>query len=521
MAIKKRPVSPRQKMINLMYVVLMAMLALNVSTEVLNGFSIVEESLNRTTGNSAKENLAIYEDFDAQMKANPQKVKMWYDRAQRVRQMSDSLYNLAADLKLAIVQEADGKNGDPQNIRNKEDLEAANQVMLSISGGRGQELFDAINSFRQRMLKMVTDEKQKQIIASNLTTEIPKNAMTMGKNWQEYMFESMPAAAAVTLLSKLQSDVRYAEGEVLHTLVQNIDVKDIRVNALEAFVIPNSQTIVRGDKFSAHIVMAAVDTTQVPDIYIGNQKVTLQDNLYERICGATGDFTLAGYLETVNGNGERIRRDFSQKYTVVDPSATVSADLMNMLYAGYNNPISVSVPGVPLTKVQASMTNGTLQPVGPGKYIARPAKIGENATITVISTNTGRPQQMGQYTFRVRKLPDPTPYIAMKDEHGNPTRYKGGGLAKSQLVAADAIGAAIDDGILDIGFRVQSFETVFFDNMGNAVPMASEGASFSSRQRDTFRKLARNRRFYISRVTVVGPDGLTRTLQNPMEIIVK
>ena len=508
-------------MINLMYVVLMAMLALNVSTEVLNGFSIVEESLNRTTGNSAKENLAIYEDFDAQMKANPQKVKMWYDRAQRVRQMSDSLYNLAADLKLAIVQEADGKNGDPQNIRNKEDLEAANQVMLSLSGGRGQELFDAINSFRQRMLKMVTDEKQKQIIASNLTTEIPKNAMTMGKNWQEYMFESMPAAAAVTLLSKLQSDVRYADGELLHTLVQNIDVKDIRVNALEAFVIPNSQTIVRGDKFSAHIVMAAVDTTQVPDIYIGNQKVTLQDNLYERICGATGDFTLAGYLETVNGNGERIRRDFSQKYTVVDPSATVSADLMNMLYAGYNNPISVSVPGVPLSKVQASMTNGTLQPVGPGKYIARPAKIGENVTITVVSTNTGRAQQMGQYTFRVRKLPDPTPYIAMKDEHGNPTRYKGGGLAKSQLVAADAIGAAIDDGILDIGFRVQSFETVFFDNMGNAVPMASEGASFSGRQRDTFRKLARNRRFYISRVTVVGPDGLTRTLQNPMEIIVK
>ena len=521
MAIRKRPVSPRQKMINLMYVVLMAMLALNVSTEVLNGFSIVEESLSRTTGNSAKENLAIYEDFDTQMKANPQKVKMWYDRAQRVRQMSDSLYNLAADLKLAIVQEADGKDGDPQNIRNKEDLEAATQVMLSISGGRGQELFDAINSFRQRMLKMVTDEKQKQLIASNLTTEIPKNAMTMGKNWQEYMFESMPAAAAVTLLSKLQSDVRYAEGEVLHTLVQNIDVKDIRVNALEAFVIPNSQTIVRGDKFSAHIVMAAVDTTQVPDIYIGNQKVALQDNLYERICGATGDFTLAGYLETVNGNGERIRRDFSQKYTVVDPSATVSADLMNMLYAGYNNPISVSVPGVPLTKVQASMTNGTLQPVGPGKYIARPSKIGENATITVVSTNTGRAQQMGQYTFRVRKLPDPTPYIAMKDEHGNPTRYKGGGLAKSQLVAADAIGAAIDDGILDIGFRVQSFETVFFDNMGNAVPMASEGASFSSRQKETFRKLARNRRFYISRVTVVGPDGLTRTLQNPMEIIVK
>lgn len=521
MAIRKRPISPRQKMINLMYVVLMALLALNVSSEVLNGFSIVEDSLNRTTGNSSKQNLSIYQTFEEQMKANPQKTKVWYDKAQQVRQMSDSLYNLAMELKTAIVREADGSGGDIHDIKNKEDLEAANQVMLAPGSGRGGELFKAINSFRQRMLKMVGDEKQKRIIASNLTTEIPKNAQTMGKNWQEYMFESMPAAAAVTLLSKLQSDVRYAEGEVLHTLASNIDMKDIRVNLLEAFVIPSSKTIVRGDRFSARIVMAAVDTTQVPDIYIGGQKVNLKDALYETVCGRTGDFTLKGYMETVNGNGDRIRREFSQDYTVVEPSATVSADLMNMLYAGYNNPISVSVPGVPLNKVQASMTNGTLQAVGTGKYIARPSKIGQDAVITVTSTNTGHPQQMGQYKFRVRKLPDPTPYISMKDEHGNPIRYKGGGLAKGQLVAAANIGAAIDDGILDIAFRVQSFETVFFDNMGNAVPMASEGASFSARQKDTFRKLSRNRRFYISRVTVVGPDGLTRTLQNPMEVIVK
>ena len=508
-------------MINLMYVVLMAMLALNVSTEVLNGFSIVEQSLKRTTSNSTLENLAIYDEFALQMKTNPQKVQQWYDKSQQVKKMSDALYNLVEELKLEIVREADGKDGDPQNIRNKEDLEAASQVMLSPNRGRGQELFTAVNTYRNQMLKMVTAYRQKKMIASNLSTEIPADAVTMGKNWQEYMFESMPAAAAVTLLSKLQSDVRYAEGEVLHTLVQNIDVKDIRVNALEAFVIPNSQTIVRGDKFSAHIVMAAVDTTQVPDIYIGNQKVALRDNVYERICNTTGDFTLAGYLETVNGNGDIIRRDFSQKYTVVDPSATVSADLMNMLYAGYNNPISVSVPGVPLNKVQATMTNGTLQPVGPGKYIARPSKIGQDATITVVSTNTGRAQQMGQYTFRVRRLPDPTPFISIKDEHGNGVRYKGGGLAKAQLAGASGIGAAIDDGILDIPFRVQSFETVFFDNMGNAVPMVSDGAQFSARQKDTFRKLARNRRFYISRVTVSGPDGTTRTLQNPVEVIVK
>ena len=137
MAIKKRPVSPRQKMINLMYVVLMAMLALNVSNEVLNGFSIVEESLKRTTNSATKENQAIYDDFAVQMKKNPQKVKQWFDKSQQVKQMSNALYNLAEELKLAIAQEADGKDGDPRNLRNKEDQEPANYVMLSPAHGRG------------------------------------------------------------------------------------------------------------------------------------------------------------------------------------------------------------------------------------------------------------------------------------------------------------------------------------------------------------------------------------------------
>ncbi len=506
-------------MINLMYVVLMAMLALNVSNEVLNGFAIVEESLNRTTANAAQENRAIYQDFEDQMASNPQKVREWYEKAMKVKEMSEKLYSLATELKLAIAQEADGKGGNPANLQNKEDLEAANQVMLAPGRGRGEELKKAIDSYREGILEMIPDTAKRAIVASDLTTNVPNGIL--GKNWQEYMFEAMPAVAAVTLLSKLQNDVRNAEKEVLHTLVQNIDVKDIRVNALDAFVIPNSQTIVQGDRFSAHIVMAAIDTTQVPEIYIGGQKVDLPGNVYETVTSRTGDFTLSGYIQTINGNGDPIRRDFEQKYTVVEPSATVSADLTRMLYAGYDNPISVSVPGVPLSRVSASMTNGTLTPNGQGKYIAHPSQVGQDAVITITSTNTGRAQTMGTFAFRVRKLPDPTPYIDVKDEQGNADRFKGGNMSKKQLVEAEGIGAAIDDGILDIGFRVVSFETVFFDNMGNAVPIASDGAKFSSRQKETFRKLTRNRRFYISHVVAIGPDGIQRTLKTSTEVIVK
>ena len=162
MAIKKRPVSPRQKMINLMYVVLMAMLALNVSTEVLEGFSIVEESLHRTTSNSTAENQALYGDFEAQMKANPQKVRAWFEKATAVKRMSDSLFNFAQQLKEEIVREADGAKGDVHHIVNKEDLEAATRVMLAPGTGKGKALYDAINNFRDRILAMVTDTRQQK-----------------------------------------------------------------------------------------------------------------------------------------------------------------------------------------------------------------------------------------------------------------------------------------------------------------------------------------------------------------------
>ncbi len=501
-------------MINLMYVVLMAMLALNISSEVLNGFSIVEESLNRTTANSSKENEVLYDNFAEQMKANPAKVKEWFDKATAVKRMSDSLYNYAQQLKLQIVQEADGKDANVLDIKSKDNLEAASHVMLAPGTGQGHKLFNAINSFRNRILAMVSDPHQRSIIESNLTTKLPKNAHTMGKNWEEYMFEDMPVAGAVTLLSKLQSDVRYAEGEVLHTLVSNIDMKDIRVNKLSAFVIPESRTVISGDQFSAQIVMAAVDTTQQPEIYVGGQRIS--NGLYRFTAGGVGEHQFGGYITMRDGSGNVIRRDFTQKYTVVAPSATVSADLMNVLYAGYDNPISVSIPGVPLNAVQASMSGGSFRSIGMGRYIARPSAVGSDVTINVASNANGKSRQMGKFTFHVRKLPDPAAYITVGTD-----RFRGGGLAKASLMGANGIKAAIDDGILDIQFKVVSFETVFFDNMGNAVPMASAGASFSERQRGTFRKLSRGKRFYISRITAVGPDGITRKLNGSMEVIVK
>lgn len=529
MAIKKRKISPRQKMINLMYVVLMAMLALNISTEVLNGFSVVEESLNRTTGNSSKENDAIFGELDQMMRKNPQKVKQWFMMASTVREMSDSLYNYAHALKVAIVREADGEKGDPLNIEGKDNIEAASYIMLNPANGQGHKLYEAINSYRARILQFVTDPRQKKIIASNLSTEVPHHSM--GKNWEEYMFENMPVAAAVTLLSKLQSDVRYAEGEVLHTLVANVGLKDIRVNKLQAFVVPSQTRLYPGETMTAQMFMGAVDSTQQPQVFVNGQLI--KGNQITVKAGAPGKHTLNGYILIKDLTGNVLRRNFSQDYWVTggpqpkeyispqgmqkvppfDGMATIAADLMNVLYAGFDNPITISIPNTSQHDVQATMSGGSLVARGGGHFIARPSAVGQPVTISV----SAKGRKIGEYQFRVRKLPDPSPYIAMGAD-----RFKSGALSKAALMSAPGIQAAIDDGLLDIPFSVTSFRVVFFDNMGNAVPLASNGASFSPQQKEQFRQLSRNKRFYITNVVVHGPDGTTRTLNGRnMEVIVR
>ena len=133
----------------------------------------------------------------------------------------------------------------------------------------------------------------------------------------------------------------------------------------------------------------------------------------------------------------------------------------------------------------------------------------------------GRDQSMGDYAFRVRQLPDPTPFIEYKDNNGNTQRYRGGTkLSKKALMSADGIVAAIDDGLLNIGFKVLSFETVFYDNMGNAIPRVSQGAQFSGQQKEMFRNLGRGKRFYISHVKAVGPDNVERLLPTSLEVII-
>lgn len=158
------------------------------------------------------------------------------------------------------------------------------------------------------------------------------------------------------------------------------------------------------------------------------------------------------------------------------------------------------------------MTNGTVTRRG-NMWYATPSQVGTDATITVtVTTPSGAAQQLTSREFGVRALPDPTPFIIYRDSDGKPVTFKGGSIAKSVLINADGIEAAIDDGILNIPFRVTEFRTLFFDSMGNAIPEVSDGSRFSQRQREQIRRLSRGSYFYISGIRAAGPDGVEREI---------
>lgn len=511
--------SPRQRMINLMYIVLTAMLALNVSSDVLNGFSKVQDGMDRTNRNLSVRNNVQFEYLRTLYQKNPAKAGKWYAEGERLNAESSRLYNEIEQLKTEIAKAADGETGNYKDIKNNDDLEAASVTMLNPTTQKGKKLRGQVESYTKYVSGLIADTAKRGMVRDLLT---PRGGRAkdsgMALTWEQTMFENMPAVAAVTLLSKLQNDIRVAESEAMSCLISSVDMGDVRVNELNAYVIPTSNMIMRGGKYSANIVLAAVDTTQRPEIFVNGAKLNNRNGLYEFVAGAVGTHEYTGYIQVLKADGSIDKRPFKSSYTVIEPMATISPTMMNLLYAGIPNPISISVPGVPMSAIQATISNGSLVRNG-DKWVASVSRPGTEAEITVSATVEGRTQVVGSMKFRVRKLPDPSPYLAIRDGNGNVINYKGTPrrISKGVLMNLDGLSAGIDDDILDVNYNVVSFSTVFYDQMGNAIPELSNGPRFSERQKEQFRRLKPGKSFWINNVKAKGPDGITRDI-SPMEV---
>ena len=328
----------------------------------------------------------------------------------------------------------------------------------------------------------------------------------------------MPAIAAITQLTQLQNSLRYVEGETLSKLLRSIGASDYRSNKLTAQVIPDSRIILRGVPYQAAIVLSSIDTTKHPKIYLqGNALPSSSAGRVSLATPSTGTFPIKGHIEAELNDGTIVRSPFESSYTVIEPTATIAPTMMNVLYAGIDNPIQIAVPGIPLQDITATSPSGSLIRKG-DLWIAHPTKAGSEVIISVTANVGGKSQPVAQTKLRVRSLPDPMPYLSISMGSGS-TRFKGGRIAKSSLLASGGVRAALDDSFLDINYSVLRFQLLAFDALGNALPESSQGANFSDRQIRLIQNTPHGRRLFITDIIARGPDGVERRLPS-LELVI-
>jgi len=411
MSVKNCEETPRQKMIAMMYLVYTALLALNVSVEILNAFTTVNEGLVITNENYEKKSESLYSEFEAKLAVDKVKVTPFYNKAIKAKKYSQDLINYIKDVRASIVviceygvklgdfsgntyklSDADRntkeyKIADTLNLNNatfkKDDYDKPMEILLPSSnaeGGAGTEIKKRINQYKKDMLNLL-DPKDREDIHLGMPTEDAYNEHAgQIQNWETNTFYRSVVVADIVMLNRMINEIYNAETAIVTKLIGKISAKDFKFDKIGAKVIPVSNYILQGEKYSADIFVAAYSTTQVPSVLIKTNADTLLkgdyenafkiDTAYEGVvkyevdAGSIGEHKYAGVINIKSPDGTVKPYHFKSEYIVAKPSITVSATKMNVFYIGVDNPVSISVPGVASDKIKPSCAGGTLRRQG-------------------------------------------------------------------------------------------------------------------------------------------------------------
>jgi len=501
--------TPRQKMIGMMYLFLTAMLALNVSKDVLQAFTLVNNGLTQTNINFSKKNDVVYTEFNKAFVLNPDKTKEWKDKADKVKQLSDALFNKIDEYKQMIVKKADGPTFDMKNIQSKDNLDIPAQLMIMEGNGkRALELKKMFGDFREYVTKII-DPKQKELISSiekTLDTEDPPTPPDhKGEHltWEIENFEHIPLVGVITLMTKMQSDCKNAESDAITYLLGQIGKNDFKFNKIEAIVSTKSNYVLKNAKFEAEVFIAASDSTQVPEILVGGSKLQLKNGkgIYSGATSSVGPKKWGGVINLKAPDGTTKAYKFDSEYQVGEPSLVVSPTKMNVFYVGVDNPVDVSVNGVPSEKVFPSIDGGGSISKASSGYIVKvknPGKVKISATAEI----DGKKISMGEREFRVKIVPTPIAKCGGKI---------GGTIKKNDLLAQQGIKAELENFDFDLKFDIVSF-IVSANLKGYNEEARGAGFKFSAEQLNLMRKVETGKKLYIESIKAKGPDGSVRDL---------
>ncbi len=539
--------TPRQKMIGMMYLVLTCLLALNVSKDILKGFVTVNESLEKTNKGVQLSNEKMLAEFEEVAKKK-ESARAYYDKAIESRKLTMNAVAYIDKLKkklIEVTEEVNTSVADTMRLRFVEKLEEYDKPTFQLIGSdennpvskeySAKELRGNINALCNKLDAIIEDmnahsatklppgdyaslkEKIKMLRPVDSNEILDDLKMT----WELQNFYNLPIAAVITNLSKIQSDIKNLETEMINQFASASGKQLVVFNSFAAKVVAPSKYIRSGENYAADIILSASSSDFNSDnmqILVGAKYDTLTKKLINEgtpimLSGGAGKFdlktsgqgeqTLAGVIKFKNGKGETEYYPFEDKYTVAAPSSAVSADYMNVFYAGLPNAISISAAGVAPTNLVAKINGNPapLIPAGNGKYTIKPTTTGTCQVAVYSREANGQLKPQGPpVTFRVK--PIPTPFVKINGKYALGT-YE---MKKVELASLSAISADIPGFDLNAKFKIKSYKVITLPN-GELNENRCDGFNFSESAKAAVSKVKTGGRVFLEDIIAIGPNG--------------
>lgn len=488
--------TPRQKMIGILYLVLLGLVALNVSDSILDAFKNLSMSLSTSTQNTQEGIDHMYTAFEAtKLKDEPERAKPIFERAKEASLTANLLSKRIDSLKKVLTEEGGGENAHTGDLQKRDNLSISSRIM--IKEGNAGLLRNEIIATQQKLQALSKGE-----VNFSLSAQDPPKKAGKQKSWEQAHFgDGIPLTAAITALDKVKADVKNAEAAVIKHIFGEMDMAVVNLDKFAAVAVAPSSYIVQGQPYEAKVFLTAYDSQSTPEITVGGQTLPVEDGqaTYSVVNNQEGVHTWTGVIKVKQTDGTvKEYQTAPQTYQVARPSAVISADATKVLYIGVDNPISISAAGIPKENLQVSGEGVTLSG-SRGNYTARVSQPGK-ATIRVSAQMGGKTHQMGATEFKVKRIPKPKAKVAGKS---------GGTVAAAQIKSQERIFVGLDDFEFNTNFTIVKFSMMIqkprVDPMG---PYQGQNGEFTPAMKNALGTLSPGAFVYFYDIIVKGPDGL-------------
>ena len=480
--------SPRQKMINLMYLIFIAMLALNISKEILQAFGLMNQRLEENNVSATDRNTNFLASLNEKAVEQPMKFEPLRDKANQINTLADEFVNYLDELKTGSTAKLERlENGQlPAEEMDKSDYLDQRLFIGEKLKEDGQLFLDKMNSFRDGVVSILGGESRFEGVISEVNKKFNTDDVTdaegVTKDYMHYNYFGFPLISSVTKMTGLQNDVKTTQSEVLSVMLQDVLIRDISLNNYEAIVIPEKTAFFSGEPFKGKVVLGRFDNTLRFD------KIVVNGNELDASALDEGQVNLdfpAGNVGTKEINGHLYFTEdgvldsipINTSYAVISRpnSATISADKMNVVYRGVVNPMTISFAGVADNNVTA--TAAGLTRTSGSSFEMRPGT-GREVTINVSGKLPDGSPVSDSQTFRIKDIPRPTGTIRGED-----------GLTKMQRQALEisSVGAVLQDFDFELPLRVNSFKF----KVEGAATVEVQGNKLDSRAKSALRRAKR------------------------------